>query len=74
MAKDIAPQSRPSRRRELVTLEAAADYLGVNPLTIRRRIAAGDLPGYRLGPRVLRVDLAEVDALLERIPTTGGAA
>lgn len=73
MAKDIAPQARPSRRRELVTLEAAADYLGVAPLTVRRRIASGALKAYRLGPRIVRVDLADVDALLTPIPAGGGA-
>lgn len=65
-------QHRPSRR--FLTIEDAAERLGVNPKTIRRRIADGSLTGYRMGPRLIRVDVAEVDALLEPIPTTGGAA
>lgn len=59
-------------RKQLVTLEAAAEYLGVHPLTVRRRIAAGALKAYRLGPRTIRVDLADVDALLRPIPATVG--
>jgi excisionase family DNA binding protein len=62
------------RRRNLVAVEAAAEYLGVAPLTVRRRIASGQLRAYRLGPRIIRVDLADVDAMLEPIPTVGGGA
>lgn len=54
--------------RKLITIPDAADYLGVNPRTIRRRITDGTLTGYRMGPRIIRVDLEEVDALLVRIP------
>lgn len=66
---------RPSRR--LASLADAADYTGVSTQTIRRRIACGDLTGYRMGARLIRVDLAELDAmLLRRIPTasSGDAA
>ncbi|WP_240474267.1 helix-turn-helix domain-containing protein [Intrasporangium chromatireducens] len=55
-------------------MEAAADYLGVHPLTIRRRIAAGRLKAYRLGPRTIRVDLADVEALLQPVATASGDA
>lgn len=41
-----------------------AKYAAVSGRTIRRCIAAGRIKGYRLGPRVLRVDLDELDALL----------
>ncbi len=61
---------RPSRR--LASLADAADYTGVSAQTIRRRIACGDLTGYRMGPRLIRVDLTELDAVLLRpIPTAG---
>jgi excisionase family DNA binding protein len=39
------------------------------PRTSRRWIAAGELAGYRVGPRLLRVATNEVDALLTPIPT-----
>ena len=56
----------------LLTIEGAADMLAVHPRTIRRYIAAGDLPAYRLGPRQIRVRMSDVDALLTPIPTAGG--
>jgi excisionase family DNA binding protein len=57
-------------RRKLVSLRSAAEHLGCSVKTVRRRIASGDLQAYRLASsRVIRVDLAEVDALLKPIPT-----
>lgn len=50
----------------------AADYLGVTDRTLRRYVAAGDLPAYRLGPRLLRFRQSDLDALLRPIPTAGG--
>ena len=52
------------------SLDAAARRHGCSTRTIRRRIADGSLTGYRLGPRLIRVAVAEVDALLAAIPTT----
>lgn len=66
--------SRPSPERQLITIQQAAAHLSCNPKTIRRRIASGDLTGYRLGRRVIRVDASEVDALLHPIPTARGGA
>lgn len=50
----------------------AADYLGITDRTLRRMIAAGKLPAYRLGPRLLRIDVADLDALLRPVPVGGG--
>lgn len=58
--------------RRLTSIQDAADYAGVCQKTIRRRIADGSLTGYRMGPRLLRVDLNELDAMLRPIPTVGG--
>ena len=58
--------------RRLDSIEHAADYLGVSTKTIRRYIAAGRVAGYRTGPRLIRVDLNELDAMLRPIPTVGG--
>lgn len=55
----------------LLTIESAADMLAVHPRTIRRYIAAGDLPAYRVGARQIRVRLSDVDGLLVPIPTAG---
>ena len=58
--------------RALVTLATAAEYAATSTKTIRRRIACGDLTGYRMGPRLIRVDLTELDAMMRPIPTASG--
>lgn len=50
----------------------AADYLGVTDRTIRAYIARGDLPAARVrGSRLVRIKLADLDALMRPIPTAG---
>ena len=56
-------------RRYASVLEAA-DYLGVNPATVRVMLADGRLTRYQLGERIVRVDLNEIDAKMKH----GGAA
>lgn len=57
----------------MVTIEAAADYLGVSVKTIRRRIGAGDLRAYRLrSTRLIRLRLDDLDQLMQ--PVLGGDA
>lgn len=58
----------------LTNLSKAAEYADVHPMTIRRWIAAGRLPGYRVGPRLLKVDLNDLDAMLTPVPTGGSHA
>ena len=60
--------------RHWISLNEAAEYLGVQPLTVRRMVARGDLTAYRLGSRLLRFDRAELDAAMRPVPTAGGAA
>lgn len=55
-----------SRRR--ASIAEAANYVNVSTRTIRRRIADGSIGAYRFGPRVIRVDLDEIDALFKQIP------
>jgi len=55
----------PARNLRLESLQDAADRLGVSVSTIRRQIAAGKLTGYRLGPRILRVNPEEVNQTLQ---------
>ena len=45
--------------------------VSLDPPTIRRLIAAGKITGYRLNGRIIRVDVAEVDAAFKPIPTSG---
>lgn len=63
--------SLPALRRP-VSIAVAAKYAGVHPRTIRRMISRGDVQGFRFGPRILRVDLDDIEAMLRRIPTAGG--
>jgi excisionase family DNA binding protein len=66
------PRSSTTATRRLVAIDQAAEYVSCNPRTIRRRISDGQLTGYRMGPRLLRVDLNELDDLLRPIPAGGG--
>ena len=62
--------AHPKKRRWLSQAEAA-DYLGITDRTLRRMIARSELPAYRLGPRLLRIDAADLDALLRPVPAAG---
>ena len=55
--------------RTYLAVNAAAERVSCSPRTIRRWIAEGRLTGYRAGARLIRVDAAELDALMRRIPT-----
>ncbi len=59
---------------QYVSIEDAANLLGCSTRTIRRLIASGELTGFRLGKRMLRVNLADVQATLRPIPTAGHVA
>lgn len=62
-------------RHRWLSQQEAAEYLGVTQRTIRAYIADGRLRGHRVrGSRLVRIDRADLDAMLSPIPTTGGAA
>lgn len=42
------------------TIPEAADYLGVSSDTVRRRITDGSIRAKRLGPRLIRVEVASL--------------
>lgn len=50
-----------------LTLTDAADWLNVSLPTIRRMIARGDLRAYRYGPRLIRIDPADLRAMREPV-------
>ena len=52
-----------------ISLSAAADMLGISVHTLRRRIAAGELPAFRTGRRIIRVRVSDLEDLLKRIPS-----
>lgn len=58
---------------KLVDLTTVAGRLGVSVITIRRMVKRGDLTAYRVGPKLIRVDLNEVETKLARIIPTAGA-
>ncbi|WP_433187728.1 helix-turn-helix domain-containing protein [Actinoallomurus sp. CA-150999] len=60
--------------RRLTSVAAAAEYADLSTRTIRRYIAEGRLTGYRVGPRLVKVDLDDLDRLARPIPTAGGTA
>ena len=59
-------------RRRLVSLATAAVYADLSTRTLRRYISQGRLNGYRVGPRLVKIDLNEVDQLVRLIPTARG--
>ncbi|MDI9943270.1 excisionase family DNA-binding protein [Rhodococcus sp. IEGM 1302] len=48
----------------MISVVDAAKRLAVHPITIRRMLADGRLTGFRVGGHLLRIDAAEVEALL----------
>ena len=54
-------------RRELLSLSAAAAEAGRHRETVRRMIASGELPAYRVGRKgSIRIDRRDVDEVLVR--------
>lgn len=53
----------------MATVAETAERLKCSTKTVRRYIADGRLTAYRVGPKMLRVDQADVDRLLRAIPT-----
>lgn len=52
-------------QRRWASMQQCADYMGVTLRTVREWIAQGNITGYRINARVIRVDLNEVDAAFE---------
>jgi excisionase family DNA binding protein len=66
--------ARSSRRkpgRRLAGTTEAAGYAGLCTRTIYRYIADGRLTGYRIGPKLIKVDLDELDRIITPIPAAG---
>ena len=75
IATAVAPSNRRGRRhrdqidgspRRWATVAETAEYLRVSERAIRLMLSDGRLTAYRLGARVVRIDLAEVDAAMVR--------
>jgi excisionase family DNA binding protein len=50
--------------RELLSIRDVCDRYGLSEKTVRRKIKAGLLDAYRCGPRLLKLDAAEVETAL----------
>ncbi|MFE6920364.1 DNA-binding protein [Nocardia sp. NPDC057663] len=56
----------------LISLRAAAQLAGgVHPTTVRRWVTAGRLKGFQVGPRLIKVDRAQVLALIQPLGDGG---
>lgn len=51
---------------DFLTIPAAADVLSVSENTVRRRIKDGTIKFVRVGPRLIRIPRASIEALLEQ--------
>lgn len=66
MSQSIAIPPKITGRHRLATIPDAAAYLACEHKFVRALINRGTLRGYRLpGSRAIRVDLNELDALLD---------
>jgi hypothetical protein len=66
-------QKVPRVAQHLVRLKTCAEQRDISVMSLRRYIAQGKLTAYRLGPKIIMIDLNEFDAvILKRIPTTTG--
>lgn len=54
---------------EWVSLREAARIYAVSTYTLRRRISSGDLPAVKLGYKLIRVRIEDLDKLFPAIPT-----
>jgi excisionase family DNA binding protein len=52
--------------RRYASLADAARYLSCHPITIRQMIADGKLTMYRSGKKLVRIDLNQLDRVMER--------
>lgn len=73
-----APSNRPLRVRSagaralaaepagriLLSIKGAAAHVGVSEKTVRRYIDAGVLRAWRFGPKLLRIELSDLEALM----------
>ena len=58
---------------DLITINEAAEACRLSTKTIRRHIASGVLPAYRIGPRAVRLKRRDLDAVMRPIPSATSA-
>lgn len=56
-----------NRPNPSLTITEAALYRGISVSTIRRMISRGELRAYRIGPRIIRIDPADLDRVAVQV-------
>ncbi len=69
----LAASPRRPPRRPASVVQAAAAY-GLNKRTVYRWIADGLLPAWKIGPKLIKVDLDDLDDLARPVPTADHGA
>jgi len=69
----MATAAKPQRQPRMSVAEAA-DHHCCSERTIRRAIRDGRLRAYRVGPRLIRIDPADLDRMARLIPAAGNGA
>ena len=69
MASRQSAGVREPQAPEWMSLQRAALRFEVSVDTLRRRVAAGELPASRMGRRLIRVRVADLERVLRPIPT-----
>ena len=54
---------------EYVNVNQAADYFGVSSDNVRDLIAEGILPAYRMGKRLIRIRISDLEKVFHLIPS-----
>ena len=57
--------STPAASEPLWTVEEVAEYLRLQPETVRAKARKGELPAYKVGKRIWRFDIKEINACLK---------
>jgi excisionase family DNA binding protein len=57
--------SAPAASDPLWTVEEVAEYLRLDPETVRAKARKGELPAYKVGKRIWRFDIKEINACLK---------
>ena len=57
--------SAPAASEHLWTVEEVAEYLRVQPETVRVKARKGEFPAYKVGKRIWRFDIKEINACLK---------
>lgn len=65
----MAINQNPGAEPAWLSLREAAKIYAISTYTLRRRIASGDLPAVKLGYKLIRVRISDLDRLFPAIPT-----